>query len=88
MEKFFWSSNAHLVSFMHNNARMIQFDRGTRKIGPRANQTGSEEWNERETSKELEQIRFTPSQDNDRDCRMRGKRILEVCDTASDFALV
>jgi hypothetical protein len=72
---------------MHNNARMIQFHQGTTKSWPMANQTGSEEWNQRETKKEPQQIRFSPGQENDRDCRTRGKWILKVCDKTSDLVL-
>jgi hypothetical protein len=42
---------------MHDDARMIQFDRETIKIGPMPKQTASVEGNEREINKELEQIR-------------------------------
>jgi hypothetical protein len=65
---------------MHRNARIIQFDRGTTKIWRIANQTRSEEWNEslaKESgiNEELERIQLSSGEENDRNCKMRGKEV-------------
>jgi hypothetical protein len=72
---------------------MIQFDRGVAKLWTMAKKARSEEWNERETKKsgineELKQIQLISGQENDRDCRMRRKRIQKVCDNPEDLVAI
>jgi hypothetical protein len=98
-----WRNKDYLTSFMYGSSRMIQLGRRTTRNWLMTSQSGSMKWNEmkwngvkwnemkwneRETNKELKQIRFSSSQENDKDLRMREKRIQMVCDNRSDLVMV